>query len=135
MKLNAALFSAAAFTLFGCSTPGPYLPQNSGLYDHENHERVVLLDRAVQRSVTLEGIKEVTLADSRLKVVANLRNQEGRRIEVQANCIFKDEDGFSTGDETPFQTVILAENAQEAISFTSMNEKAKKYTIRVRQAR
>ena len=43
--------------------------------------------------------------------------------------------GFSTGDETPFQTLILAENSTEAVRFTAMNTLAKKYTIRVRQAR
>jgi hypothetical protein len=43
--------------------------------------------------------------------------------------------GVSTGDETPFQTVILTESATEQVKFTSMNNKAARYTIRVRQAR
>jgi hypothetical protein len=54
---------------------------------------------------------------------------------VQANCVFKDINGFSTGDETPFAMLILTENATEDVKFTSMNALAKKYTIRVRQAR
>jgi hypothetical protein len=49
--------------------------------------------------------------------------------------VFKDEQSVSTGDETPFQTLILAENSTEAVRFTAMNVAAKKYTIRVRQAR
>jgi hypothetical protein len=40
-----------------------------------------------------------------------------------------------TGDETPFQTVMLTENATEQIRFVSMNNLAKKFTVRVRQAR
>jgi hypothetical protein len=75
------------------------------------------------------------LDDGRLEVVMHLRNRENRRIEVQANCVFKDEDGTTTGDETPFQTVILTENATEQVKFTSSNAAAKKYTVRVRQAR
>ena len=75
------------------------------------------------------------LDDGRLEVVANVKNRESRRIQVQINCVFKNEQGFSTGDETPFQTLILAENSTEAVSFTAMNSLAKKYTIRVRQAR
>ena len=67
--------------------------------------------------------------------MANVKNRENRRIQVQANCVFKDDQGFSTGDETPFQTLILAENSTEAVHFTAMNTLAKKYTIRVRQAR
>ena len=72
---------------------------------------MVLLDPGVQYSVTCSGIQEQTLPDGRLEVVAHLRNRENRRIEVQANCVFKDQNGFSTGDETPFVMVILTENA------------------------
>ena len=79
--------------------------------------------------------EERTLADGRLEVVANVKNREARRLQVQINAVFKDEKGFSTGDETPFQTLILAENSTEAVRFTAMNTLAKKYTIRVRQAR
>ncbi|MDE3084975.1 MAG: DUF1425 domain-containing protein, partial [Verrucomicrobiota bacterium] len=50
-------------------------------------------------------------------------------------CVFKDANGFSTGDETPWQTLILAENSTETVHFAAMNPAAKKFTIRVRQAR
>ncbi len=121
----------------GCSThdKGPYLPQNSKTFPYEGRDPVVLLDPGVQYSVTCSGSEATTLPDGRLQVVAHLRNRENRRIEVQANCVFKDLNGFSTGDETPFQTVILTENATEDVQFTSMNNLAKRYTIRVRQAR
>jgi len=49
--------------------------------------------------------------------------------------VFKNDDGSTTGDETPWQTLILGENTTEAVTFTSMNNQARKYTIRVRQAR
>jgi len=67
--------------------------------------------------------------------VANIKNRENRRIQVQVNCVFKDDQGMATGDETPFQTLILAENSTEAVSFAAMNPQDRKYTIRVRQAR
>ena len=35
--------------------------------------------------------------------------------------MFKDEQGFSTGDETPFTDVILSENAQEGVRFRYKN--------------
>ena len=137
MKLLPALaLGTALFT--GCSSShdkGPYLPQQSKTPAYENSERVVLLDPGVQYSVTSTGINEHTLADGRLEITIQLRNRENRRIEVQANCVFKDAAGMTTGDETPFQTVILTENATEQVKFTSMNNLAKKYTIRVRQAR
>ena len=133
------LLAAGAAVLFvaGCSThdKGPYLPQWSQTPAYETREPVVLLDPGVQYSVTYTGVQEQTLEDGRLQVVVHLRNRENRRIEVQSNCVFKDQNGFLTGDETPFRMVILTENATEDAIFTSMNNLAKKFTVRVRQAR
>ena len=69
-----------------------------------------------------------------MRVRANLRNRENRRIQVQVNCVFKDAQGFMVED-TPFQTVFLDEHAQEGVDFLSGNDKAQRYTIRVREAR
>ena len=130
---------AAALLVAGCESAhdrGPYLPQQSRTPAYESTEPVVLLDPGVQHSVTSTGQPQARLLeDGRLEVVAQLRNRENRRVEVQANCVFKDVNGVSTGDETPFQTVILTENGTEHVKFTSMNDKAKRFTIRVRQAR
>jgi len=120
----------------GCTTePGPFTAQDTTKFTVENTEKFVLLDKPTQASVTCTGLQERVLPDGRLEVIANVKNREARRIQVQANCVFKDEQGFSTGDETPFQNLILAENSTEAVRFTSMNTNARKYTIRVRQAR
>jgi hypothetical protein len=137
MKLIALLPVAAALVVAGCSTydKGPYIPEQSKTPAYENTERFVLLDPGVKYSITCTGINERTLDDGRLEVTAQIRNRENRRLEVQANCVFKDGNMIATGDETPFQTVILTENATESVKFTSANSAAKKYTIRVRQAR
>jgi len=137
MKLPAFVFAvvAVAFSA-GCATqPGPFAPLDTTKFTLENTDRFVLLDQPAQYSVTCTGLQERMLGDGRLEVVANVKNRESRRIQVQVNCVFKDEQGFSTGDETPFQTLILAENSTEAVRFTAMNTAAKKYTVRVRQAR
>lgn len=136
-KTSLLLVAGAALALTaGCMTePGPYAPLDTTKYTLENTDRFVLLDKPTQVSVTCTGIQERVLEDGRIEIVANVKNREPRRIQVQVNCVFKDEQGFSTGDETPFQTVILSENATEAVKFTAMNAKAKKYTVRVRQAR
>lgn len=129
---------AAALALFaGCvAQPGPLPPLDTTKYTLENTDRFVVLDQPAQYSVTCTGLQERTRSeDGRLEVVANVKNREARRIQVQINCVFKDEQGFSTGDETPWQTLILSENATEAVRFTAMNPLAKKYTVRVRQAR
>jgi uncharacterized protein YcfL len=128
----AAIALVAVFA--GCST-GPYAPKDTTKYNLENTEPFVLMDKQVEHSVTSTGIQKRVNDDGRLEVVANIKNRESRRIQVQVSCVFKDADGFSTGDETPWQTLILGENTTEAVNFKSMNNQARNFTIRVRQAR
>ena len=138
MKTTAFLLpiAAALALLAGCkSPPGPFTAQDTTKYTVENTESFVLMDKAVQYSVTCTGLQNNSTADGRLEVTANVKNREARRIQVQISCVFKDDNSISTGDETPWQTLILGENATEAVRFTAMNTQAKKYTIRVRQAR
>ncbi len=133
------LTAGGAFLLAtGCSSThdkGPYVPSTVKTPAYESTEPVVLMDPGVKYSVTSSGVQYQTLADGRLEAIVHLRNRENRRIEVQANCVFKDLNGFSTGDETPFVMVILTENGTEDVRFVSMNNLAKRCTIRVRQAR
>jgi uncharacterized protein YcfL len=135
------LFTFAAALLLvatGCGSThdkGPYVPQTSKTPAYESKEPVVLMDPGVQYSITQSGVQERVLSDGRLEVTVHLRNRENRRIEVQANCVFKDQNGYSTGDETPWQTVILTENSTEDVKFVSANAQARKATVRVRQAR
>jgi uncharacterized protein YcfL len=132
-----ALLATVALALFaGCATePGPYTAQDTTKYTVENTENFVLLDKPAQISVTCTGLQQRLLPDGRLEVVANVKNKENRRIQVQIQCVFKDEQRVSTGDETAWQTLILAENSTEAVRFTAMNPQAKTYEVRVRQAR
>ena len=131
-------WSSLALAFTGCETEvvdhGAYLPLNVAVNNLEDRVTIVLLDRRVQNSVTCPGIQETRLPDGRLQVAAHLRNRENRRLQVQANCVFKDAQGFEL-DATPFQNVFLDENAQEDVKFVAMNDQAVRYTIRVRQAR
>ncbi|EEF57739.1 DUF1425 domain-containing protein [Pedosphaera parvula] len=136
--LAIGMLATAAALLTGCETTprdtGAYVPVNTTVNDLENHTTIVLMDPRVQISVTCSGIQQRTLPDGRLEVTANLRNRENRRIQVQASCVFKDEQGFPTEGESVWHNVILTENGQDAVTFTAMNTKAKKYTIRIREA-
>jgi hypothetical protein len=137
-SLLALALLAPALALFtGCSTDydhGAYLPVATTVNDVEDSAGFVLLDRAAQYSLTCPAIQETHLPDGRLQVIANVRNRENRRLQVQVNCVFKDAQGFSV-EETPFQNLFLDENAQESVRFISMNNQPVRYTIRIRQAR
>jgi hypothetical protein len=135
--LLAALLLIPASGLFtGCAThdTGAYLPQNGSVNNAEDSAKFVLLNKAAQYSVTCGSLQEGRLPDGRLQVHANLRNRESRRIQIQVNCAFKDAQGFVVED-TPFENMFLGENAQEDVHFVSANDKAQRYTIRVREAR
>lgn len=125
--------SVLLFGASGCQSGGAYQPKNTTKYNYEDTSNFVLMDSMVQRSVTSSGMQETALPDGRLKVAANIRNRETRRIQVQVQCVFKDAQGFEV-DSTPWNTLILTENAQDTVAFTSMNNQAKRYTVRVRQA-
>jgi uncharacterized protein YcfL len=116
-----------------CRTPGPYKPTPTA--NVEGREPVVLMDQMVQTSVTSQGVHYRQLPDGRLEAIAIIQSRDPRRIQVQVQCVFKDANGITIDDETPWQTLILTENGQEQVSFKSMNNQAKKATIRVRQAR
>ncbi len=129
------LFAAALGALLtGCATDhGAYLPVNTTVNNVEDVAGFVLLNRALQDSVTCSGIQETRQPDGRLQLQVNVRNRKDHRIQVQVDCIFKDPQGFET-EETPFENLFLDPNAQEGIRFVSANDKAFRYTIRIRPA-
>ena len=128
-----AIVSLSAL-LAACQTGGARPPVNTAKDNVETTSKFVLMDPGAQHSVTCTGLQEGKTPDGRLQVGANIRNRENRRIEVQAQCLFKDAQGFAL-DETPWQTLILTENGQETLRFTAMNNKATDYEVRVRQSR
>ena len=126
---------AAATLLAGCASRDS-APQESTKYTVENTDKFeVLDDGGPVIYVSCTGLQEHRLADGRLEVVANIRNRENRALRVQVSCVFRDAQGFSTTDETAFQTVKLAPSATEVLNFRSTNALAQKYTIRLREAK
>jgi uncharacterized protein YcfL len=134
-KITLPLAAVALALLAGCSSSPNGVPQETTKYTLANTDVFLLMDKQVQTSITSTGIQYRTLTDGRLEITANIKNKENRRIQVQVSCVFKNERGYSSGDETPWQTLILSENITESVTFTSMNNEARAYTVRVRQAR
>jgi uncharacterized protein YcfL len=129
--------TVAVLGLFaGCtSAPGTSAPQDTTKYTLENTENFELLGAATPSALACTGLQPRTLPDGRLEVVATVKNRENRPLKIQINCVFKDAQGFSTGDETPLQVLTLGANATEAVRFTAKDATGKKYTIRARALR
>src|SRR5262245_32200954 len=108
MKQLKIMFALLAVGLSaGCAShQGVYAPVNTGVGNQETTAKFVLMDPGTQKSVTSSGLQESRLDDGRLQVTCILRNQENRRIQVQVQCVFKDAQGFATGDETPWENLI-----------------------------
>ena len=131
----AAALVASVIPFTACkSHQGAYAPVDATVGNLENSASFVLFDPGAQHSVTCPSVRQTRLEDGRLQVQANLRNRENRRLQVQASCAFKDAQDFVV-EETPFVNVFLDENAMQGVNFVSLNDKAQRYTIRVRQAR
>ena len=128
-NLITSLTASFSVLFVGCGTPSV---QQSSI---ANSSKFVALGSLGSQTVQCTALQETTLPDGRLQVRANILNRVNKRVDLQVNCVFKDDQGFSTGDETPFQTLILDETAQDTVTFTSLNNKAKSYTVRVRLSR
>ena len=126
----------AALLLGGCQTgPSALQPAQTTKFSIEGTEKFALLDEMAQATITCSGLQERVNDEGRLEIVANVKNRENRSVRVELRCVFKDANGFSTGDETPWRTLQLGDGATEAVRYTSGNSLAHKYTIVVRAAR
>lgn len=134
MKTYPSIFTL--LLLAGCSAvPGSFQLGDTARYSIENTGKFAPLDPATSSAVVCTGLQEHTNTDGRLEVVANVKNRGNSRREVQVRCVFKDANGFSTGDETAWQMLRLAEEATEAVRFVSLNKRARLYTVAVRAPR
>jgi len=132
MKTTVSLFSLLAACVFGIGCATDTTPKTQA--PREEPPQYVWFDDSTPRSVECTGVQLGRTADGRLRVVAHLRNVEYFRVEVQANCVFMDGQGF-TLDEAPFRTLILDENATQDVMFEAFQTNAVKYLVRVRKAR
>jgi uncharacterized protein YcfL len=138
MKHPRPIFTAvlAALFLAGCHTGrGPDLSQETTKYSIEGTEKFALLDEAAQLAITCTGLQERVTSAGLLEVMANVKNRENRPLIVEIRCVFKDDNGFSTGDETPWSAVSLGAGETEAVHYTAVNRLAHKYTVMVRGVR
>jgi hypothetical protein len=120
----------------GCATrPMPNQAAETTKYTLENTDKFAALDDVTRQAIACTGAQYLTLPDGRMELIANLKNRGTRPLEIQTACVFRDDQGNPIGGETPWQTLTLAENTTQAVHFTAQTASAKKYTVRVREAR
>jgi hypothetical protein len=128
--------AAGLAALGGCvMPPRPAAPQDSTKYSIENTDKFVPLDAASQTWVTCTGLFPRRLGDGRLEVVADVKNRVRSNVVVQVQCVFQDDQGFTTNEGVPWRTVYLPVDSTEAVRFVALDARATNYSIRVREVR
>jgi uncharacterized protein YcfL len=101
----------------------------------EDKETFVHLDSGLEGSLRLVDEATDKTGDGRLIVKAKLMNRYTTTLRVQIQTVFKDEQGFPTGDETNWELILIPAKAYYYYEAKAMNTKAKKYTIRCKYAK
>ncbi|MFZ9683192.1 MAG: YcfL family protein [Cephaloticoccus sp.] len=123
----------ALLGLAGCTTP-PGEPTGAAALEATD-ERFAPLDRGAAEAVACTGFFPRRTAAGLLEVAVNLQNRTAAPVRLKVNCVFKDVQGFTLQDETPFRPLAIAAGATETVRFTATNPAAQRYTVRVRTAR
>jgi hypothetical protein len=121
--------AAAALTLLlaGCAA-GPSAAPSAA----EDTGPFVPLDRIARAAVSCTAYQERELADGRLDVAADLRNEGGSPVRVRVQCVFRDAGGLPAG-AAPWRTLALGAFATETVRFTAEDARARQFSIRVRE--
>jgi len=101
---------------------------------YEETETFVYLDKGLNKQLMLVDQATSSTEDARLIVKAKLFNKLAQDLRVQLQTIFKDANGYPTGDETNWELVVIPHNAYYYYDVTAMNAKAAKYVTRCRYA-
>jgi hypothetical protein len=121
--------------LAGCATPPPpAAAQAQAPYSVPSTAKFAPVDAAAAASLECESLQERVLGDGRLEIVAVIRNRTALRVGAQARCVFRDGQGIPTGDETPWQSLVLEGNSSEALRFVAPAAADSRYAVGVRLA-
>ena len=137
MKKIYCLFFITISSLFyfGCaSNEGPYAPAKRDS-SPEIENKTVILDKELSDFIAVDSQNAERTDGGKLKTMSNVRNRTNQDLTVQVQTVFRDLNGFSVGDDTAWETVVLTANETRTIAAISTNKKAESYTVRIRMMR
>lgn len=121
--------------LAGCaSVPAKGIKPKKVSQLYEETETFVYLSKGLNKQLLLADQAVSSTEDARLVVKAKLFNKLAEDLRVQIQTVFKDKDGYPTGDETNWELVLIPHNAYYYYEVKAMNTKAQKYVTRCRYA-
>lgn len=124
-----------AVLIAGCnSVPAKGIKPKKASQFYEETETFVYLNKGLNKQLMLADQAVSTTEDGRLVVKAKLFNKLAEDLRVQIQTIFKDKDGYPTGDETNWELILVPHNAYYYYEAKAMNIKGEKYVSRCRYA-
>ncbi len=124
---------ALVLALAGCE--GAYTARRVPSADLEDTETVVLLTKPLRAMVAVEEQRARWNQANLLEVQARIRNRVEKPLQLEVQTVFKDSQGFSTNDNTAWQRMIFEPNETKIYRVTSLNGKARRFTIRIREVK
>jgi len=129
------LFLFLAGLIAGCAgVPAKGVKPIKASQLYEETETFVYLSKGMNKRLLLADQLVSATEDGRIIVKAKLFNKLPVNLHVQFQTIFKDKDGYPTGDETNWELVVIPHNAYYYYEVKAMNTRAQKYVTRCRYA-
>jgi hypothetical protein len=102
--------------------------------DLPSAKNIVTLDCTAHGAVAIQAKRSATLADGRLKVELEIANvtSPAHAVTIQVRARFLDAQGMLTGDETPFETILVAANTSVRYAATSAKTAVADYVVEIR---
>jgi len=131
--------SVVVLAVSGCAA-GPYKAvRYDTSKDLERQSNVVIMDKSLsnqfsRKRIVIVGEKSEWTQDNRLKVYCEIKNMKKDLLRLQVQTVFKDQNDFSIESDTNWELILVSGFSSYAYTTVALNDKAKKYTIRIKLA-
>lgn len=96
---------------------------------------VVFTDAKLADAIIVGKVRGRHDQHGHLQAAATLENTTATAIVVGVRTVFRDSDGFSTGDETPWTRLVIGGGALENYQVRSLNDMAEDFQIEIRHTK
>ena len=93
---------------------------------------VVALDKAAHTLVAVQTRAVERTSDGRMSVRLELANLSDKDLTVQVQTLFRDAKGVPTGEDTPFEAVLLPGMGSSLYETSSLRPDAQAFTVQVK---
>ena len=96
-------------------------------------QQFVLVNPEIKNDFVISQWDTGRTEDGRLYVRANIQNETKGELRIQVRAVFKDDQGFKAGDETPWKYMMVPRGTWATYAETSMNTAARSFLVEIRR--